>query len=133
MPQLQAISLLDRESTPIAHSFVPKDILQPGNIGRVSRNSGVLVGEELLTISSRKTGRRIRTKIVLSVPVVQTQTISGISTPVVVRTGYAELNFTFDDTSTTQERNNLVGMLAGALGTTKTLVNDAVINGEGIY
>lgn len=133
MPQLQAISLNDRETTPVAHAFVPKDIVQPGSIGRVTRSSGVPVGEELLTVSYRKANKKCRTKIVLAVPVVQTQTINGVSTPVVVRTGYVEINFTFDETSTTQERKNLVGMIADSLATSKTLVNDTVVNCEGVY
>jgi hypothetical protein len=71
--------------------------------------------------------------VTLSVPVVQTQTINGVSTPVVVRTAYADVNFTFDATSTTQERKNLVGMMADALAAGKVLVNGAIVDLEGVY
>lgn len=131
MPQLQAISLNDRETTPVAHAFTPKDIKD--GVGAVVRSSGVPVGEESLTVSMRRASTRYRGKVTLAVPVVQTETISGISKPVVVRTAYAEINFTFDSASTTQERNNIVGMLADALAPSKILINDTIVKLEGVY
>ena len=131
MPQLQAISLLDRETTPVSHAFTPLDI--SNGVGTVIRSSGVPVGNETLTISNRKANGKYRCKMVLAVPVVQNQVINGITTPLVVRKAIGEVNFTFDEQSTTQERKNLVGMLADALGVSKTLVNSTVIDLEGIY
>lgn len=131
MPQLQAISLLDRETTPVAHAFTPKDIKD--GVGSVVRSSGTPVGEESFTVSMRRANTRYRGKVTLAVPVVQTETISGISKLVVVRTAYAEINFTFDATSSLQERNNLVGMLADSLATSKVLVNDTIVKLEGVY
>jgi hypothetical protein len=52
---------------------------------------------------------------------------------VVQRTAYADLQFTFDATSSEAERNDIVGMLADALGTSKTLVNDLVVKLQGVY
>lgn len=131
MPQLQAISLNDRETTPVAHAFVPRDISD--GVGTVVRNTGIPVGEESLTVSSRKSGSKYRSRLVLKVPVVQTETINGVSTPRVVRTAFAAVDFTFEETSSEQERKNLVGMLQDALTASKTLVNDAVIKLEGVY
>lgn len=131
MPQLQAISLNDRETVPVAHAFVPRDIKD--HVGTVVRSSGIPVGDETLTISMKRASTRYRGKLTLAVPVVQTQTINGVSTPVVVRTAYADVNLTFDPTSTTQERKNLVGMVADALSASKTLVNSALVDLEGIY
>lgn len=131
MPQLQAISLNDRETTPVAHAFVPRDI--KNGVGTVVRSTGIPVGDESLTVSMRRASTRYRGKVTLSVPVVQTQTINGVSTPVVVRTAYADVNFTFDATSTTQERKNLVGMVADCLAASKVLVNGAIVDLEGVY
>lgn len=131
MPQLQAISLNDRETVPVAHAFVPRDIKD--HVGTVVRSSGIPVGDETLTISMKRASTRYRGKLTLAIPVVQTQTINGVSTPVVVRTAYADVNMTFDPTSTTQERKNLVGMVADALSASKTLVNSALVDLEGIY
>lgn len=131
MPQLQAISLNDREATPVAHAFVPRDI--KNGVGTVVRSTGVPIGDESLTVSMRRANARYRGKVTLSVPIVQSQNINGVITPVVVRTAYADVNFTFDATSTTQERKNLVGMIADSLAASKTLINGAIVDLEGVY
>lgn len=131
MPALQSVALLDREATPVSHTFLPND--RPNGVATVTRSSGVAVGDETLTVSSKWVGDRRKARIVLAVPVVQTQTINGISTPTVVRTAYGEINFTFDRKSTAQERKNLVGMVQDALAPSKTLVNGAVVDMEGVW
>jgi hypothetical protein len=132
MPQLQNLVLTDRESTPVDHTFVPRDIRD--GVGEVVESSGVPVGENRYTISLRKTpNSRYKSTIKMVIPVVQNQVESGITTPVVVRTAYATVEFDFDSKSTTQERNNVVGMLASSLGASKVLVNDTVVNLQGVY
>lgn len=133
MPQLQSIVLADRETTPVNHTFVPAEISQPNNVGVVVESTGVPVGEPKLTISMRKVGDKLKGRLTLSVPQVQTQTINGVSNPVVVRSAIADLSVTFAQTSTLQERNNLVGMLYSALAANKVLVNDALVKAEGVY
>jgi methionine synthase II (cobalamin-independent) len=51
----------------------------------------------------------------------------------VLRTGYADAQFTFEPTSTEQERNDIVGMFASALSAGSTLVNDTVVKLQGVY
>lgn len=131
MPQLQSISLNDRETTPVAHAFTPRDVID--GVGSVVRYTGILVGEEIFTVSSRRSGGKLRAKLTLRVPVVQTETINGISTPKVVRTAFFAGDFVFDESSTEQERKNLIGMVQDAFTASKLLVNDAVVKGEGIY
>lgn len=131
MPQLQSISLNDRETTPVAHAFTPRDVID--GTGTVVRYTGILTGEETLTVSSRRSGGKLRAKLTLKVPVVQTETINGISTPKVVRTSFVACDFVFDETSTEQERKNLIGMMQDAFTPAKLLVNDAIVKGEGIY
>lgn len=62
-----------------------------------------------------------------------TETINGVSRPVVVRTAYANLSVTFDEKSTEQERNDAIGLMASALATGKVLVNDTLVKLEGVY
>lgn len=131
MPQLQAISLNDRETTPVAHAFVPSTVVD--GVGVVSRYNGVLLGEETLSVSSRRASGKLRAKLVLRVPVVQNETINGIVRPNIVRTGFVAVDFVFDESSSEQERKNLIGMLQDALTPAKLLVNDAIVKGEGIY
>lgn len=131
MPQLQTISLNDRETTPVAHVFTPRDIVE--GTGSAVRYTGVLSGEEVFQVSSRRSGGKLRAKVVLRVPVVQTETINGIATPKVVRSSFVAADFVFDELSSEQERKNLVGMFQDCFTANKLLVNDAIVKGEGIY
>jgi hypothetical protein len=131
MPQLQNVVLTDRKSTPVDHTFTPLDI--SGGVGTVVESSGIPVGQNRLTISQRVSNGRYRPSLRLQLPVVQNQTINGVSTPVVVRTAYVEVNFTFDQTSSVDERNDAVGMIASALQSNKTLINDTIVNLQGVY
>lgn len=133
MPQLQNLVLKDREATPVAHTFIPRDITREG-VGTVVESSGVPVGESRTSISLRKTGNgRYKSTLKIAVPVVQNQTINGVVSPIVVRTAYATVEFDFDPTSTTQERNNLEGMVADALAADKPLVFQTVVGLQGVY
>lgn len=132
MPQLQAIVLADREATPVNHNFVPRDIVD--GIGTVVNSTGVMIGEETLTIGLRKAQTKARPKMVIKVPVVQNSVVNGITVPTVVRTGYVTIEATFDASSTTQERNNIMGMAYAALtGPSKALIHDTFVNLQGVY
>lgn len=132
MPQLQNLVLTDRSDTPVDHTFTPRGI--QGNVAEVVESSGVPIGDSRVTISLNKTsGNRYKAVLKLEVPVVQTATINGIDTPTVVRKAYAECTFSFDSSSTEQERSDLVGMLASALAEDKTLINDTIVKLQGIY
>jgi len=131
MPQLQNVILTDRATTPVNHTFTPRDIVD--GIATVVETTGVPVGENRLTLSLRRNATKIKGRLVLTMPVVQTETINGISRPSVVRFAIAEVLFSFDSTSTEDERKNLVGMLESALGASKTLVNDTFVKLQNVY
>jgi len=132
MPQLQNLVLKDRATTPVDHTFTPRDIV--GGVGTVIETSGVPVGNSTLSISLRQTaGGRYKSTIKLSQPIVQNETVNGIVQPKVVRVSRVTAEFDFDPTSTTEERNNFVGMFQSAFDSAKELVNDTVVNLEGVY
>lgn len=131
MPALANVSLNDRETTPVAHLFVPRDVND--KVGLLVRTSGVPVGEERLTITSRKSGAKFRSKLTLAVPIVVNETINGVISPKVVRTAYASVEFTFDETSSLQERTNVAGMIADSLATSKTMIHNTLVGLEGVY
>lgn len=54
MPQLQNIVLTDRATTPVNHTFVPRDIDRNG-VATVVESTGVPVGENQLSISLTRT------------------------------------------------------------------------------
>lgn len=133
MPQLSNLILTDRAGTPVNHTFVPEGIDPKTGVASVVKSNGVPVGDKRFTISIRKTAERRKSHLRLLLPVVADQTVNGISTPVVVRTAYADVEFNFDVKSTEQERKDCVGMLMSALDSAKVLVNDTVVKLETVY
>lgn len=131
MPQLQSLVLTDRKATPVAHTFTPVDIQQ--NVGTVSERTGSPIADPIYSISNRKSGDNFKVTAKLAVPIVQTETINGVSRPIVVRTAYVQTTFTFSKDSTEEERDDVVGMLASSFDTSKTLVNDTLVKLEGVY
>lgn len=121
----------DRKATPVAHTFSPDG--EVGGIHVFSEKTGVPAGDPSLTISLKESGGRKRSALKLRVPVVQTQTINGIDSPVIVR--YAEVNVacSFDVLSTEQERKDAIGLMANALAASQAMINDLIVNYSDIY
>lgn len=133
MPTLQSMILTDRTpGTPVAHTFTPKGL--NGGVGIVTdKSGGVPFGEPRFAIGNRETQDRINTDVKFSVPVLATESINGVSRPIVLRSAYVTARFSFSRLSTEQERNDVVGMFASAFAPGVTLVNDVVVKAEGVY
>lgn len=133
MPPLQNLVITDRTpTTPVNLTFTPRDIDANG-VGTVVNAAGTPIGEKRVSVSMRKRNSRYKGEVRLALPVVATETINGVSRPVVIRTAFVTLNADFDEKSTLQERDDAIGLLASALSPTKTLVNDALVKLEGVY
>lgn len=136
MPALQNLVLTDRATpTPVNHTFVPAGIDQQ-NVGEVANPSstGVPAGAERVTLSMKKGGdARYKGKIKLVLPILATETINGVSRPVVVRQTIVNLSFDFDENSSEQERKDAVGMTYSALDPSKVLVNDTLVKVQSIW
>lgn len=126
------IVINDRAATPVAHTYSP-DGDDKNGVHLYSEKGSVPAGNPKLSISLRRSGDRYKGSVRLSIPVVQTQTINGVSTPVVVRTAYVEFNSNFDQLSSTQERNDAVGLLVNCLATTQVQVDDCIVDLSDIY
>ena len=131
MPQLQALSLTDRQATPVVHVFQPESINQ--NVGSVVENKDVPIGNPRYSLSLRQTSKAYKGTLKFAVPIVVNQTINGVSTPVVARTSYVNCEFEFDKTSTEQERSDVVGMFQSSLAPGAVLVNDTLVKLQGVY
>ena len=134
MPQLQSIVLKDGAATPVNHTFTPLDIQQ--GVGAVVESAGVPIGNSKFTVGLSKTPNgRYRATLNLSVPVVVNETVNGVTKPTVARTAYANVTFTFEDSSSTQERKDIMAMISDALvtGTPKALVYDTVVGLQAVY
>lgn len=133
MPQLQNLVLTDRAATPVAHTFVPSDITN--GVAAVAESAGVPLGNNRVTMSLTRTkdNGRFKPSLKFTFPVVQTETINGVGRPAVVRSAYVDLTFTFDPSSTTQERKDVVGMVQSALDASKVLTNDLIVGLQNVY
>jgi len=120
--------LTDRAATPVAHTFTP-DGDDVNGVALWSEKGSVPAGNPRFSgrIYQDK-GGKYRASLKLTVPIVQTQTINGVASPVVVRTGYVELNATFDSLSSDQERKDAIGMMASALPAAQAQINDMLIS-----
>jgi hypothetical protein len=133
MPQLAPVVLTDRSTpTPEDHTFLPRDIEK--GTGTLTESSGVPIGDNRLSITSvRSSTGRYKPKLSLAFPIVETQTINGIDSPKVVRTAYADVSFSFEETSSEEERNNVVGLVQDALSADKPVINDAIVKLQSVY
>jgi hypothetical protein len=132
MPQLANLVLTDRAGTPVAHTFVPRDIVE--GVATVVESTGVPVGDKRVSLSLRRNGAgNYVAKMTFAFPIVNDQTINGVTTPVVVRTAYCDVEFKFAATSTEQERKDVVGQVYSSLATAATVPNDMLTKLQGIY
>lgn len=124
--------LTDRSETPVSHTFTP-DGDDANGVHIFTTKDGVPASSARFTASLRNGNGKHRASLKLAVPITQTQTINGVSNPVIVRTGYAEVNFTFDSLSGPEERANIVGMLRDALDENQTQIDDMLVDLSDIY
>lgn len=122
----------DRAATPVAHTYSPDGDDQNG-VHLWSEKTSVPAGNPRFTARLTQSNGKYRPSLRLQVPIVQTQTVNGVSSPVIVRTAYAEVNFTFDSLSSTQERADVVGLTANALATSQTQLNELLVNLSDVY
>lgn len=132
MAARSTITINDRASTPVAHSFTP-DGDDANGVHVFTEKTGIPAANRRITVGLRYTGGKYRPSIKFQLPVVQTQTVNGIDSPVVVRTAIAELNLTFADTSTDQERKDTVAFVSNSLLASQTMLNDLFVNLADIY
>lgn len=132
MSQRTNLVIKDRASTPVDHTFTP-DGDDTNGVHLFSEKTGVPAGNPRFTAQLRSSNGKYRPSLRLQIPVVQTQIINGISSPVVVRTAYVEVNATFDALSTDQERKDAIGLMANSLAASQTQINDLLTGLSDIY
>lgn len=132
MPSLTTISVNDRESTPVAHVYESQGKDANGVVS-LAVPASVKIGEEKLRVSTRISGSNRKVRWLMTDPVLVTETINGVDRSVVERTGFANLEFTFHETSTTQERANLVGKLANLLLASQTDATSVNVDLESVW
>lgn len=132
MPNITNVVLKDRASTPVSHTFTPKNV--SNGVGTLVESSGVPYGNPTFDISMKENnaGNYVG-RLTLSVPTLGTEVVNGLAAPTIIRKQVARVEFRFDRTSTLDERKNLVGMLADSLAASQTFVNQVLTGPEGVW
>lgn len=132
MPQIGNLILTDRATTPVDHTFVPRDIVN--GVATCVEATGIPIGENRVAMKLVRTrSGRYKPTLNFTLPVVQNETINGVVKPAVVRTAYAEVTFNFDGTSSLQERKDAVGMVMDALSADTTVIDGLLTKLENVY
>lgn len=130
MPAIQNVVLKDSANND--HTFVPRDIV--GGVATVVESNGIPFGNATLSISNRQTaGGAYKVTMKLSIPVLVTETVDGVSRSAVERTARGEATFSFAPSSTTLERANAVAEFASALAQDQNLIWKTLVDLEGVY
>lgn len=124
--------LTDRAATPVAHTYTP-DGDDANGVHVFSEKTSVPAGNPRFTAQLRRSNGKFRPSLRLQVPIVQTQTVNGVSSPVIVRTAFIEVSATFDELSTDQERKDAIGLMVSALQPGVTQMNDLLVVLSDIY
>ncbi len=132
MPQLNTVTLGDRQTPAVLHDFVPRGI--EGSVATLVESTGIPIGDRKITVSSTRTGNgRAKVTIKLAIPVVQDQVIAGVNNPVLLRTAYAETVFSFDASSTKQERADISELMTGLLSSGIPMTKKVIEDLEGLF
>lgn len=133
MPNLATVVLTDRKATPLTHSFLPRASSAGVGVCVEGTLSGSAIGENQLTISSKKNAQKQKGTLKLAVRKIATQTVNGITTDVVLGNAYVNVDLSFDPIFTEAERNDVVGMVYSALAPTQTFMMDVLVKGNSVF
>lgn len=131
MPQLAPLTIKDGATTPANHIFTPTNIKD--GMGTLVESSGTPIADKHISIGLKQSTQRYKPELNLVVPIVQNATVDGVTKAVVVRVAYASVKFAFENSSTVQERKDVMAYIADALKGDKTMVNDVIVNLQHVY
>lgn len=119
MPIMTTVSLADGQATPVTHLFKSYSLVNGVLYLRAMAASGLSLAAKLLSINTRTAGKRKKVKFFLQLPVVQVQTINGVSSPVIVDRDFFEGTFTFGETADNQRRKDVRKLVGGLFADTQ--------------
>lgn len=141
MSQIGNVIVNDAQATPVAHTFTPQNAQmgtsEPALL--LNRASGIYAGFERLTVLVRRSESNKATKVMLklvkpTLAVTSPNTASGIQPqPTVGYTCLAEVNFTFPDSSTLAERQDMRQLIFNLLTSGQPLIKSAIEDLSPLY
>lgn len=131
MPAATTITVNDRESSPVAHSFVPRD--DGPSMYSFEEAAAVPAGNNSLVVRWTKDKEVHRIRLTMALPKLVTETINGVNRYSVDYVNFIDFSVRFSNTSTEQERKNAIGMFANALAASQGVLNPVLTQVQGIY
>lgn len=132
MPQISSIVVADRATpTPVNHTFGFADKVPGKALFREAASVGI--GDKVITVSWRQSADKRYARVMLTVPVLVTETVNGVAMPKVRNVDLIDCTFRFSRIGSAQERKDLIGMFANALASTQTGLMGVLVDGEGVW
>jgi hypothetical protein len=122
----------DQAATPADRTFAPVGDDANG-VHVFEEKTAVQAGNPQFTAAWKFANGKHRPSLRLRMPTVQTRTENGINTPVVVRTAFVSVDFTFDEVATDQEKKDAIALMRNALDPAKTQINELLLGISDIY
>lgn len=125
MPAVTSFVLKDNAATPVNHTFLPNGKSDAG-VFRFTEYGSVPIGRNWasLTFVEKNQGQYIDTELRVGMPLVRTQTVNGVSTPIVVATNTVSLRYHMSRLSDETERANLIAMTRSSQATDQAFLYD---------
>ena len=136
MPQLNSVSLLDRQPTPKTHTFTP-DGFTPNNTGQgtlIEVSDGVVANANVIRAQMKASaGGRRKPMVTLAVPYFVTQTVNGIARVEVLWTDSVKIEYNFDSRTPRHRRNDIVGMVHSMHGPGQSFFDKLFVDTEHVW
>jgi len=132
MPAITSLALLNRAGTPVAVNFDPVRI--EGNVAYFRAPGNTSLGDKSMSVSARVTAggyRKVVTKFV--VPVVSTDTSTGVDIVSVVRKAHCNVEFTFAPDATEDEMNEIIAYAEASLASDQVTLDPVLTQGAALY
>jgi len=113
MPKMAPLVITDDAGND-THNFLPNAL--SGGVATFAEPNSVPIAANRMTVSKTSTQNgKHKVQVKLTMPIVQDAVLAGVTRKTVVRTAYADLTFSFDQTSEEAERKHIRRLLAFAL------------------
>lgn len=135
MPALQQMVLTDRQTpAPVTMTLIPNGKTS-GEFPffAVAENRSIEMERSTYSIQVRKVPGKRKVRLIFRMPLVQTETINGISFPKQIHELTWDALVTLPRTSSEAERNNFVGLVQSSLASTNSLIHDVLVKGQEVW
>lgn len=112
MPQLAPVTVYGAGD--VIKTYNPRTVVQ--GVATYVSSTGVPVGDAKYTVSlSQTSGGRYNVTARLAIPITQSNVVGDVDNPKVVRTSYADIKLSFDPSSSTAERMDMMAQVGWLL------------------